>query len=66
MEFASLVQAVTGILVLTCVPGYAWMRVLAPMRSHAERFVIAVGLSISLMVLALYVGNVVVGIRISA
>ena len=59
-------RAIVAVALLAFAPGYAWSLVLLPrVASRVERFVLGVGLSVAILVLALYVGNVALRIPIS-
>lgn len=60
------VRALFGAALLAWLPGYAWSHVLLPRLAPLERFVVAVALSVALVTLYLYGGNVLFGLRISA
>jgi len=66
MDALGVAQAIAGVALLAFVPGYVWSRALLPSLDRIERFVTAVGLSIALMVLALYLGSAVASINVSA
>lgn len=57
-------QAAAGALAVAWLPGYVWSRVLLPDLSRLERGFTSVILSVALMVLGLYLGNKLLGVRI--
>lgn len=65
MLVLDVLRALAGAVLLAWLPGYAWTRVLLPELSRLERFVYSVALSVVLVVLFLYLGNVVFGMRVS-
>lgn len=66
MGLFEIARALVGVALLAVVPGAIWTRVLLPrLVSWPERVVASVVLSVLLVVLALYIGNIVAGIRIS-
>lgn len=65
MDVAGAARAVVGAILLAWLPGYVWTRLLVPGLRALERFLFAVGLSVALMVLALYLGNILLEVRVT-
>lgn len=61
-----LLLAILALTVLAWLPGHMWVRAFVRGIDALERFVLSVALSVALLILALYLGNVVFGVRISA
>lgn len=66
MDAVAWIRAILALAFLGVVPGWVWTIVLLPsMRGIAERIVASIVLSVAMLVLCLYVGNLVAGIPIS-
>lgn len=67
MDVLGVLRALAGIVLLAYLPGHFWARVLLPwLATRLERFVFSVILSIAMMVVTLYWGNVVLRIPVTA
>lgn len=66
VDVVGLARALAGIALLAILPGWVWSRALFPALARLERLVLSVALSVALLAIALYVGNVVLGVRLSA
>lgn len=64
MDALGLLRAVLVAPILAWLPGYVWARVLIPEMRGVERFVLAVVLSVVMLTLCLYLGNVILDIPI--
>ena len=59
-------RALAALALLALAPGAAWVDVLLPgLRTRLERFVFSVQLSVALLILATYAGNVALGVPVS-
>lgn len=65
VDITSVVRAVLGAAVMGYVPGRLWVAVLMPGARGVERFLASIVLSVALMVLALYLGNVLLHIPVT-
>lgn len=65
VDALQVLRAAVAIGLLAWLPGYAWTRALIPRLTRVERFVLSVTLSVALVTLALFLGNVLLGIRVS-
>lgn len=64
VDLAILARTLVALVLLAWLPGHLWVRVLAPQLDGAARFVLGVALSIALLTLLLYGGNVLLGIPV--
>lgn len=64
MDALSILRAIVGLVLVAWLPGWAWTRALVPDLDALQRALFSVGLSVALITLALYLGNVVLGIRV--
>lgn len=61
-----LIQAALGIALLAFLPGWAWSWFLRDQLNRIERFVVAVVLSVSIVILTVYFGDVLLGVPVRA
>lgn len=67
VDLVGALRAVAALALLGYVPGRIWVAILLPaLRSRIERLVASIVLSVSLIVLALYLGNVAARVPVGA
>jgi len=65
VDVLAIARAGAGAVVMAWLPGYVWVRVLAPHFVGVARFVLAVALSVALMTLCLYGGDALLHIPVT-
>lgn len=65
VDLAALLRAAAGLVVLAWLPGYVWVRAALPGMEGVARHVAAVALSVAMVTLALYGGNVLLSLPVA-